>query len=80
MAYYFTENSSQSRRISLIHLSTLTREHLDAFLTLLIEYIFTRDACEEIRVSLFHFEAEDGKLATHKDIQSIYTAKGFKWK
>lgn len=68
MAYYFTENSSQSRRITLMHVSTRSHTQLDGFLSDLIEFVFTKDNCEEIRMSLVHVQGEDGKLATHKHI------------
>jgi len=63
-----------------MHISAITKAELERFLTLLISYVFQKDCCDEIRLCLYHNENAEGKLQVNKEIQTIFTAKGFKWK
>ncbi|KAL4464045.1 hypothetical protein ABPG74_005982 [Tetrahymena malaccensis] len=80
MAYYFNESSQQSRRITLMHVSAVDQKNLDQFLNQIIQYIFKNDSCDEIRFCIYHHENEEGNMQVHKEIQTIFTSKGFKWK
>ncbi|EAS07478.2 hypothetical protein TTHERM_00572140 (macronuclear) [Tetrahymena thermophila SB210] len=80
IAYYFNESSQQSRRITLMHVSAVDQKNLDQFLNQIIQYIFKNDSCDEIRFCIYHHENEEGNMQVHKEIQTIFTSKGFKWK
>ncbi|KAL4510652.1 hypothetical protein ABPG72_004806 [Tetrahymena utriculariae] len=80
IAYYFNESSHQSRRITLMHVSAVDQNNLDQFLNQIIQYIFKNDSCDEIRFCIYHHENEEGNMQVHKEIQTIFTSKGFKWK
>ena len=71
------------KRMSLLHIS-LTEDSnalLSDALSLLLQWIWTRDNSEEIRVNLYHtLNHETNELELAKPLQQVFTAKGFRWK
>ena len=80
---HIDKNFLSFKRISLLHIS-LTEDSnalLSDALSLLLQWIWTRDNSEEIRINLYHtLNQETNELELAKPLQQVFTAKGFRWK
>lgn len=55
-------------------------KHYSKILKEVVNFIFTNDPCDEIRVSLFHRINENQKLEADKELVNFYKELQFKWK
>ena len=62
------------------HLSTLINNELPEALDLVCNFIWSDMPCDNVRVELYHFKDETGKVNVDNFIKTTYSSKGFKWK
>ena len=68
-------------RLSLHHVSTVTRADFSEALKLCMELIWRRVYCDEVRVSLVHLKNAEGKQVVDTELRDVLKVEQrFKWK
>ena len=47
---------------------------------ILLKYTIENIVCNDVRVELFHFNDENGKMGANPEIKTAISKNGFKWK
>lgn len=68
------------RRLQLLYFTVTDLSLHEAALTLLLDYFWKKDPCDDIWVGLFHMEDETGRLGVNKKVEEAYKKSGFRWK
>ncbi len=69
-----------ARRMVILHFTTESKENYQELLGKFVEYLWTNDECNEIKISLYYLEDESGSLGADKPLQNAIKALGFRWK
>jgi len=69
-----------ARRMVILHFTTENKDNYQELLGKLVEYLWTNDECNEIKISLYYIEDESGNLGADKPLQNAIKALGFRWK
>ena len=69
-----------ARRMVILHFTTEKRENYQELLDKFVEYLFTNDECNEIKISLYYLEDENNNLGADKQLQDCIKKLGFRWK
>ncbi|CAD8170736.1 unnamed protein product [Paramecium pentaurelia] len=75
----YLDQSLQERRLVLSHFSTIDPLQFQELLKIIIQFIWEIDPCQEIRMSLYHYNQNDSFQA-NKEITTKLKELGFKWK
>jgi len=69
-----------TRRMVILHFTSADRERYQEFLGKFIEYIWQKDECNEIKISLYYLEDQNNHLGADKHLQDCIKKLGFRWK
>ncbi|CAD8091819.1 unnamed protein product [Paramecium sonneborni] len=75
----YLDQSLQERRLMLSHFSTRDPQQFQELLKIILKFIWEIDPCQEIRMSLYHYNQNDSFQA-NKEITAKLKELGFKWK
>ncbi|CAD8086576.1 unnamed protein product [Paramecium sonneborni] len=75
----YLDQSLQERRLMLSHFSTKDPQQFQELLKIILKFIWEIDPCQEIRMSLYHYNQNDSFQA-NKEITAKLKELGFKWK
>ena len=69
-----------ARRMVILHFTTENKENYQELLGKFVEHLWTHDECNEIKISLYYIEDENGNLGADKQLQDAIKKLGFRWK
>ena len=69
-----------ARRMVILHFTTENKENYQELLGKFVEYLWTHDECNEIKISLYYLEDQSGSLGADKQLQDAIKKLGFRWK
>ncbi|CAK74484.1 unnamed protein product (macronuclear) [Paramecium tetraurelia] len=75
----FLDPSLQERKLMLSHFSTAEYSQFQEYLKMILQFIWDLDSCQEIRMSLYHYNQNDCFQA-NKEITTKLKELNFKWK
>ncbi|CAD8098694.1 unnamed protein product [Paramecium sonneborni] len=75
----FLEPSLQERKLMISHFSTANPQQFQEYLKMILQFIWNIDFCQEIRISLYHYNQNDS-LQANKEISTKLKELSFKWK
>ncbi|EAS06719.3 hypothetical protein TTHERM_00688590 (macronuclear) [Tetrahymena thermophila SB210] len=78
--FYVDKNCFTQRRIVISHVSSINQENFQSVLQKFIEYIWSNDYTDEIRITLHYQYDENKDYKINAEIQNSLKSIGFKWK
>lgn len=74
------EDKINRNKVSIRHITSIDRKNLEEMFDLSLDYIWKTVKTPAIRVNLYHYREEDGKLKADKEMKNLLTERKFKWK
>lgn len=82
MAVFNIDHSaSNEQRAYIRHLSTLNLDHLKKAIEQVVDFIWRKVHCSNIRIEIFHLKDEvSGQFKVEVEVKNAFAANAFKWK
>eukprot|EP00826_Nyctotherus_ovalis_P056763 TRINITY_DN7728_c0_g1_i5.p1 TRINITY_DN7728_c0_g1~~TRINITY_DN7728_c0_g1_i5.p1 ORF type:complete len:491 (-),score=73.69 TRINITY_DN7728_c0_g1_i5:394-1866(-) len=78
--FYVDPEAKVKPRVQILHASVTAEEDLDMFLKDVVEYIWSKTNCQEIRVGITHIDQVGEKLVPYEPLKAAYQSLQFRWK